>query len=277
MTINQALGEFKTNYLHDKDRSADTIENYETAVKSFCRTYGDVQVSDITIQQIRKWKAVMKRRGLASSTVRNYMSKIKNILEYTNRDGLTTFDTSEISLPKVTRNLKKLLTEAEVESMISVSDPRDSAIISLFSASGMRVGEIVRLDRDDIESKSFSVIGKGNKQRPAFMDQQAMVYVNMYLATRKDKRRPLFLTYRKTRMKTGDVQRVVSRAAKKAAIDKRVTPHALRHFFASNMLRKGCDIRHIQRFLGHADISTTQIYTQVVDSELGEIYQKFNA
>lgn len=277
MRIRDALEEFTEDYLHYQDRSKATQENYELATKSFIRSQGNIPVEKIELRHVIRWKADMKRSGIALSTIRNYMSKIKNLLKFTNKQGWSNFDLDEIILPVVKVRFAKHLTEEEIERLISVSDTRDSAIIALLYASGLRVGELVSLDRTDALTNEFTVIGKGSKQRPAFMNSQAKAYLNMYLATRTDKLDPLFISCRKTRIRIGDVQRIVKAAAERAGIEKRVTPHILRHSFATNMLQKGCDIRFLQEMLGHADVSTTQLYTHVTKPALQMVYQKFNS
>lgn len=282
MRITDALITFTRDVLLYQDRTPDTLENYQLGTNWFTRSQGNLDVDQITITNIRQWKADMKVEGLADSTIRNYMSKIKNILAYTNKLGESNFDLDEFILPRVKVRFGKHLTEEEVKRLISVCDARDSAIIALLYSSGMRVGEVVNLDRDFVMSSGdevfhFNVIGKGSKQRPCFTNRWAKAYLNIYLATRTDKHEALFLTWRSTRLAVGDVQNIVRKARVKANITKKVTPHILRHSFATEMLIKGCDIRNVQVMLGHADVSTTQLYTHVTDSLLSKVYAQFNA
>lgn len=282
MRITDALETFTKEVLLYEDRSAETIENYQLGVNWFTKSQGNIGVNQITISHVREWKTDMKLAPLADSTIRNYMSKIKNILAYTNRLGESDFDLDEIILPRIRVRFQKHLTEEEIKRLITTCDVRDSAIIALIYSSGMRVGEIVSLDRDFVMSRAnqifhFNVVGKGKKQRPCFTNTWAKAYLNMYLATRTDNHEALFLTWRRKRMTVADVQNVIRKAKEKAGITKKVTPHILRHSFATEMLLKGCDIRNVQVMLGHADVSTTQLYTHVTDSLLGKVYAEFNA
>lgn len=277
MRLTEALEDHRRDYVHYRDLSASTEENYELAVISFVKSQGDLHVKDIGFHHIRNWKADMLKKGLKQSTIRCYMSKIKGILIYTNRLDETNFDINEIVLPKVEFRFKDPLSEEKIELLTQAAAcPRDKAIIQLIYASGMRVSEVTSLNKEDvIDSMEFSVIGKGSKERPCFMNEKARSYVMAYLATRKDSLQPLFLSRRRTRLSVGDIQRIIRRAGVAAGIIKRVTPHILRHSFATNLLCKGADIRFIQEFLGHSSITTTQLYTHVRRPDLQRVYAQY--
>lgn len=276
MRISNAFDNFEIEYLHYNDRSDSTIENYRNGVSSFINYMGDKRVDEITKIDFIRWKSAMKKQPMAMSSIRSYLSKLKNILEFSNRKGWSNFDTNEIELPHVPIAFKNHLTDDEMQTLVSKAESvRDKAIISLLYASGMRVSEITSLNRSDA-GLQFSVIGKGSKQRPCFMDAEAKSYVDLYLKSRTDKSDPMFIGWRGNRLRAKDVQRMVSETARKAGFTRRVTPHLIRHSFATNRLRKGTDIRYIQKMLGHADISTTQLYTHVVDVDLFKIHQQFS-
>lgn len=167
-------------------------------------------------------------------------------------------------------------------------DLRDKAILELLYSSGLRVSELCNLDRDHVNLKrgEFMVRGKGQKDRPVFISPEASESLATYLGTRVDGAKPLFIRYSGSKEDTGDgdsfrltprsVQRIVSYYAKAAGITKHVSPHTLRHSFATDLLMNGADLRSVQSMLGHSNISTTQVYTHVTDQHLREVHQRFH-
>ena len=186
------------------------------------------------------------------------------------------------------------LSSDETERLIEAVDTntpqgiRDRAILELLFSSGLRVSELVNLNRDHINLKrgEFMVRGKGQKDRPVFISPEASEWLATYLDTRTDPAIPLFIRY--SGFKTGDskgesfrltprsVQRIVQQYAKLAGITKKVSPHTLRHSFATDLLMNGADLRSVQSMLGHSNIATTQVYTHVTDQHLREVHQKFH-
>jgi site-specific recombinase XerD len=170
----------------------------------------------------------------------------------------------------------------------SINGVRDRAILELLFSSGLRVSELVGLDRDHINLKrrEFMVRGKGQKDRPIFISPEAAKWVEHYLQKREDNSKPLFVRYSGTkkvdnsgnhsRLTARSVQRIVAKCALLAGITKKVTPHTLRHSFATDLLMNGADIRSVQAMLGHSNIATTQIYTHVTDPHLKAIHEKFH-
>ena len=167
---------------------------------------------------------------------------------------------------------------------------RDRAIIELLFSSGLRVSELVSLNRGSINTKrrEFTVRGKGNKDRPIFISKKAAEHIENYLQAREDNLQPLFLNYSKRykkpstdgnyrRITARSVQRMVEKYARLAGITKHVSPHTLRHSFATDLLVNGADLRSVQGMLGHASIATTQIYTHITDQHLKEIHERFHS
>jgi site-specific recombinase XerD len=201
----------------------------------------------------------------------------------------------KIELPKTNRKqvtflhydeIERLLEQIKTEEEIGL---RDRAIIELLFSSGLRVSELVNLNRDHINTKrhEFMVRGKGQKDRPVFISESASNHIENYLSIRRDNLPPLFLNYSRnnTANNSGDykrltarsIQRIINKYAKLAGITKEVTPHTMRHSFATDLLMNGADIRSVQVMLGHSSISTTQIYTHVTDKHLKEIHEKFHS
>jgi site-specific recombinase XerD len=161
--------------------------------------------------------------------------------------------------------------------------------MELLFSSGLRVSELVNLDRDHVNTKrrEFMVRGKGQKDRPVFISKTAADHVNAYLSSRSDSLVPLFLNYSRNnsadmsgayrRLTPRSIQRMISKYAKLAGITKHVSPHTMRHSFATDLLMNGADIRSVQSMLGHSNISTTQVYTHVTDSHLREVYEQFHS
>jgi site-specific recombinase XerD len=232
--------------------------------------------------------------SLSTITQSYHLIALRSFLGYCSKRGISTLTPEKIELPKVKRKQVSFLSGEEVERLIGAIDIqppaglRDRAIIELLFSSGLRVSELVNLDRDHINLNrgEFMVRGKGQKDRPVFVSPEATEWLATYLKTRTDSAKPLFIRYSGT--KTGDtqgenfrltprsVQRMVSQYAKLAGITKHVSPHTLRHSFATDLLMNGADLRSVQSMLGHSNISTTQVYTHVTDQHLREIHQKFH-
>jgi site-specific recombinase XerD len=200
----------------------------------------------------------------------------------------------KVELAKVTRPQVSFLNNEELERLLSAPNQatkiglRDRAILELLFSSGLRVSELVGLNRDDINLKrqEFMVRGKGQKDRPVFVSDQAANWLRQYLARRTDNYKPLFIHYagvkseldegNYTRLTARSVQRLVAKYAKRAGILKRVTPHTLRHSFATDLLQNGADLRSVQALLGHANVATTQIYTHLTDPHLKKIHERYH-
>src|SRR5690606_35367219 len=201
---------------------------------------------------------------------------------------------SKIELPKVSRKQVTFLHYDEVRRLIEQIDItseqglRDRAIVELLFSSGLRVSELVDLNRDhiNIKRREFMVRGKGQKDRPVFISAATAERIQEYLSTRFDNLPPLFLSYSRNhtasmsgdyrRLSARSVQRLIARYARLAGITKHVSPHTMRHSFATDLLMNGADIRSVQSMLGHSNISTTQVYTHVTDEHLREVHEKFH-
>ena len=282
-------------------RMPKTAENYEFYLNRFVEFAGDLKVADINSELIRKYRLWLNRheneRGetLATITQSYHLIALRGFFKYLSKRDIPSLSPDKIELPKTARKQVTFLHYDEVQRLIEGIDVseeaglRDRAIIELFFSSGLRVSELVNLNRDHINTKrrEFMVRGKGQKDRPVFISQSAADWVEQYLAMRQDSLVPLFISYSRNietnttgdyrRLSARSIQRAIGKYARLAGITKHVSPHTMRHSFATDLLMNGADIRSVQTMLGHADISTTQIYTHVTDAHLKEVYEKFHS
>ena len=219
----------------------------------------------------------------------------RGFLKYLAQRGIKSLEPALVELPHVVRKQVTFLQYDEIERLLSEIDTetetglRDRAIIELLFSGGLRVSELTKLNRDSINlsRREFIVRGKGSKDRPIFISETAADWVERYLEKRTDSLVPLFLNNSRNlqaadtsgdyrRLTTRSVERIVQKYAKLAGITKHVSPHTLRHSFATDLLMNGADLRSVQAMLGHSDISTTQIYTHVTDPHLKEVHEKFH-
>lgn len=282
-------------------RSAKTAENYKLYLERFSEFTEDIEVSKITTEVVRKYRLWLNRYKnddgdeLATITQAYHLIALRGFLKYLSSRDIETLAPDKIILPKVSRKQVTFLHYDEVERLIGAIDLeseaglRDRAIVELLFSSGLRVSELVNLNRDHINTKrrEFMVRGKGQKDRPVFISQAAADWVNRYLDARQDTLAPLFLSYSKNveastsgdfrRLTARSIQRMISKYARLAGITKHVSPHTMRHSFATDLLMNGADLRSVQSMLGHSNISTTQVYTHVTDEHLREVYEKFHS
>lgn len=282
-------------------RSAKTAENYRLYLERFVEFTGDIEVGKITSEVVRKYRLWLNRykndqdNELATITQAYHLIALRGFLGYLSQRDIDTLPPDKITLPKVSRKQVTFLHYDEVERLIAGIDItseaglRDRAIIELLFSSGLRVSELVNLNRDHVNTRrrEFMVRGKGQKDRPIFISQAAAGWVDRYLEARQDTLPPLFISYSKNveTSNTGDyrrltarsIQRMVSKYARLAGITKHVSPHTMRHSFATDLLMNGADLRSVQSMLGHSNISTTQVYTHVTDEHLREVYEKFHS
>ena len=298
------FGKAKTDFLEyleiEQNRSQRTIANYDHYLTRLIDFAGDISIAEIDAELIRKWRLWLNRLGTNVSdelqkTTQNYhLIALRSFLKFCTKRNIPALSADKIELAHTTRKQVTFLNEDEVERLIQQPDTsklaglRDRAILELLFSSGLRVSELVGLDREHINLKrrEFMVRGKGQKDRPVFISPEAAKWIEHYLSKREDTTKPLFIRYsgRKTvdlsgnfhRLTVRSVQRMVSRYALLAGITKHVSPHTLRHSFATDLLMNGADLRSVQAMLGHSNISTTQIYTHVTDQHLKSVHERFH-
>jgi len=294
----------KTDFLEyleiEQNRSQKTIANYDHYLTRLIDFAGDISVSDIDAELIRKWRLWLNRLGSNTSdelqkTTQNYhLIALRSFLKYCSKRDIVALPPEKIELAKTVRKQVTFLGPEELARLFAQPDIatpaglRDRAILELLFSSGLRVSELVGLDREHINLKrrEFMVRGKGQKDRPIFISQEAATWVQHYLDKRTDTSRALFIRYSGNkqvdltgnfhRLTARSVQRLVARYALLAGITKHVSPHTLRHSYATDLLMNGADLRAVQSLLGHSNISTTQIYTHVTDPHLKAVHEKFH-
>ena len=303
------LNDFLEHLEIESGRSKKTVENYKLYLERFLEICSeilnkdDLKPSDITREVLRKYRLKLNRYGsenggddLKVITQAYHLIALRGFMKYLARREIKSLDPSLIELPHVVRKQVTFLHFDEVEDMLEQIDLstesglRDRAIIELLYSGGLRVSELTSLNRDSInlERREFMVRGKGSKDRPIFISQSCADRVRDYLDARTDSLPALFLNNSRNlqavdtsgdyrRMTPRSIERVVQKYARLAGITKHVSPHTLRHSFATDLLMNGADIRAVQSMLGHADISTTQIYTHVTDAHLRDIHEKFHS
>jgi site-specific recombinase XerD len=294
----------KTDFLEyleiEQNRSQKTIQNYDHYLIRLIDFAGDIQISDIDAELIRKWRLWLNRLGtntsdeLGKSTQNYHLIALRSFLKYCAKRNIPAMTADKIELSRTKRSQVTYLNTDELQRIFvkpdlnTIGGLRDRAILELLFSSGLRVSELTGLDRDHINLKrrEFMVRGKGQKDRPIFISVEASKWVEQYLEKRADTSRPLFVRYSGSkqidlsgnyhRLSPRSVQRIVAKYALLAGITKHVSPHTLRHSFATDLLMNGADLRSVQAMLGHSNIATTQIYTHVTDPHLRAVHEKYH-
>ena len=309
MYVSDLIEDFLEHLEIERGRSTKTIENYRLYLERFLDIAleitgkDELKASDIDKELLRKYRLKLNRYGsdngsddLKAITQAYHLIALRGFLKYLTKRDIKSLDPSLVELPKVVRKQVTFLHYDEVEEMLDQIDLstesglRNRAIIELLYSGGLRVSELVSLNRDSINlaKKEFMVRGKGSKDRPIFISDACAERLADYLDARTDSLPALFLNNSRNlqavdtsgdyrRMTVRSVERIVEKYARMAGITKHVSPHTLRHSFATDLLMNGADIRSVQSLLGHADISTTQIYTHVTDAHLKEVHKKFHS
>ncbi len=294
------LKSLKTQFLEyleiEKGRSVKTVENYDRYLMRFL-AYAKVSApKQITEQMVREFRITLNRSSGVSGTMKkntqNYhLIALRAFLKFLRKRDVESLNPERIELAKVGGRDLDLITADELNRIMKAPDGddlgalRDRAILELFFSTGLRVSELCNLNQDiDLSRDEFSVRGKGEKVRVVFLSPSAKAAVAAYIKKRGDMSEALFVSYGKGIAKGKDllritprsVERMVKQYAIKAGITRKVTPHVIRHSFATDLLENGADLRSVQALLGHANIATTQVYTHVTDKHLREVHKAFH-
>ncbi len=283
----------------EKGRSLKTVENYDRYLVRFIKQsaiQNPIQITEDVVRDYRLWlNRQENHQKIGASLKRNtqnyHLIALRAFLRYLAKRKVSSLVPDSIELAKTPARNLDLISGTELERFLSAPDTvnvkglRDRAILELFFSTGLRVSELCSLNTDsiDLSQDEFSIRGKGEKIRVVFLSPTAKEAIRSYLKVRKDMEEALFMGLSKINKNKSDrltprsVERIVKYYAVKAGIGKRMTPHVLRHSFATDLLQNGADIRSVQMMLGHSSVSTTQIYTHVTDKHLKEVHQHFHS
>ncbi len=270
----------------EKNYSRHTIVNYRLDLEGFKAFLGEKNIEDIDYLVLRKYLALLKEKNIASRSVSRRLSALRSFFKFLTREGfLKVNPISIVSSPKQEKHLPIFLTEAEVMKLIDAALPkpeadeaalRDRAILETFYSTGMRISELVSLSMPDIDfiSGVIKVMGKGKKERIVPVGEHAIKAIRQYLEKRAKQTDVLFLNKNGRRITDRGVRGIVAKYIRLACLRQGVSPHTLRHSFATHLLNHGADLRSVQELLGHANLSTTQIYTHLTTEKLKSVYDK---
>lgn len=285
----------------EKGRSKKTISSYRISLEKFYSFAGNIVPEKITLDLVKKFRLWLngssdyprtgskELRELKKITQNYHLIVLRSFLKFLAKNNISTLAPEKIELAKIPERQVNFLEPEEIEQLLDFQPGnnlrllRDKAILELLFSTGLRVSELANLKRTDINLKKdeFSVRGKGGKIRPIFTSESARNSIKEYIARRADPEPALFVSIPKnktapTQLTPRSIERMVKKYAVRAGIIKKITPHTLRHSFATDLLINGADIRSVQAMLGHSSITTTQIYTHITDRQLREVHRAFH-
>jgi len=275
--ISTLVSDFLEYSRYELNYSPKTIFKYKESLNWFIRDIGDKEIEALTLQDFVRLKKLMMERGAGPLRIGSVVFATKSFLNYCrNFLRLKTLDPKQIRPPKRVKREVIFLTKEEIEAFLNsigestLTDLRFRVLVETLLGTGMRISEVLSLNRKDIiwDKKEAKIIGKGNKERTVFFTDRALEWIRKYLEKRHDTNEAIFITTGDPRRLTqGDIWRFFKRHRKLAKIDKKLTPHILRHTVATNLVFNGCPIVHVKEILGHERLDTTCRYYLGVDKE----------
>ncbi|MBD3244428.1 MAG: tyrosine-type recombinase/integrase [Candidatus Moranbacteria bacterium] len=296
MKVSLAIKKFLQWLIVAKQYSKKTHKQYEHCLYDFLeflKKNKTLECSRIDLNLINDYRYLLSQKQLDPDTQNYYLIVIRSFLKYLAKNNIKSLDPLKIDLAKKKDRQVTFLETDEIEKIIesfpeTLSGFRNRSIIEVLYSTGLRVSELCSLNVENVnlETREFSVRGKGNKVRTVFLTNRAVEQLKKYLSKRKDNYSPLFINFKKgnenilddeqKRLSRNYISSMISKQAKLAGITKPVCAHTLRHSFATTLLNRGADIRSVQEMLGHASITTTQVYTHVTNKKLKEVHKKFH-
>lgn len=304
---NFPIGQLVIEYLEhlevERNLSPLTIRDYNLYLQRFVTWSTSVElkkIADLDLRLLKKYRLHLSRLANAQNapisvrTQSYYLIALRSFLKWLAKQDVPALAAEKIELPKADAHIMTFLEPDRLTALLQqpdISKPaglRDRAMMEVLFSTGLRVSELVSLDRDQVnlQAREFGVVGKGRRQRVVFLSEVAVTWLERYLATRSDTWLPVFIRYardidpsedgEKMRLTTRSVQRTLEKYRKQAHLPIKITPHGLRHSFATDLLRNGASIRDVQEMLGHKNLATTQIYTHVTRPELKKVHDQFH-
>ncbi len=271
----------------ERNCSPHTLVNYKIDLKEFFECVGSKNIETISYLDIRKFLASLREKKYSKSSISRKLACVRSFFKFLSRENIIkTNPTVSVSTPKRDRKLPLFLDIKEIENLLEApsanSEPerRDKAILELLYGSGIRVSELKQINVDDIDffGGLLKIRGKGKKERIVPVGSVALKAIQMYLDKRKAPTKghdhALFLNKNGTRLTDRSIRRIILKYARRIALTKNVSPHTLRHSFATHLLDRGADLRSVQELLGHENLSTTQIYTHITTKRMKEVYDE---
>lgn len=304
------LEEFVLSFLEylevEKGSSSYTIRNYHFYLRRFATWYvNEASLTDIRrldVQTVRKYRLYLSRivyqgkHNLSRVTQSYHVIALRSFLKWLIKQDYDVLAPDKIDLPRTVSRRIEFLNRQQVERLLSqpliskLAGLRDKAILETLFSTGLRVSELISLNRDqiDLERREFGVTGKGGVTRVVFLSERAAYWIGKYIEKREDNWKPLYVRHSKVkidasvsgeemRFSTRSVQRLVAKYVRKARLPIKITPHGLRHSFATDLLHAGAGLREVQEMLGHKNVSTTQIYTHVTNPQLRKVHERFHS
>lgn len=281
----------------EKGSSPLTIRNYKhylSRLNNFLISKGKNSLKSINLDLVHDFRIYLTKLGLGRKTQGYHAIALRSFLKWLLKNDIQVLEPTKIDLPKVPDRQVKFLNGEQIDRLLNaptlsdIQGKRDKAILEVLFSTGLRVSELTSLNKDKIDfvRREFGITGKGGRARVVFLSSRACDYLKKYLDERKDHYKPLFIRHKgkvdpttpdeKMRLTPRSVERLVKKYVHKIKLPIEITPHGLRHSFASDLLIAGADLRSIQEMLGHKNISTTQIYTHVTNKQLKDIHETFH-
>lgn len=292
MKISEAFSEYRKREIRGKGCSPNTDRAYEYASHVVVDYFGDIQVRRLKLDDISNFyldlieprEDLEDQRIVSKDTAKEYVSKLRTVIRFCRKRGVRTVNPDEIVVPKSEKKHARFIDCEQYDKFLAevgrsrrgysnLNRTRNVLICKMLFNTGLRIGELCALDRNTIRDRQFTVVGKSKEPRPCFITKEIEDDIEAYLLMRTDDNPALFIANETgKRVTPGNIQQVFRRAAHKTGMTK-VTPHTMRHSFATRLIEDGVDIRYVAAFLGHQSLNTTRRYTHIRDFKMRQIYQ----